>query len=99
MRITPKKITRLAKVFSYVLAAWHTERQMKAIVKKNKEEGPNSLICHSHDYCDANQAMIDAFETVYGRNLDFTKEDDMTMIDAAWTVAKANDFYITSYYN
>ena len=48
-------------------------------------------ICASHDLCDANQAMIDAL----GRfNVEYDSQDEAQgkLIDAAWSLAKAQGF-------
>jgi hypothetical protein len=41
-------------------------------------------ICHSHDYCDANMTMADAFEQVVGREIDLQSDDDRALWSAAW---------------
>ena len=52
--------------------------------------------CASHDYCDANMAMMDAFEGTTGRPLlgeDGMADGDCDLVNAAWDMAKANAFF------
>jgi hypothetical protein len=63
-------------------------------------------ICHSHDFCDANMAMDEAFTKVLGRQYVFFNDEepetekqneiDADLINAAWSMAKANKFYAES---
>lgn len=39
---------------------------MEEVVERNREEGPGSGICHTHDFCDANVPMDEAFSKVMG---------------------------------
>jgi hypothetical protein len=61
---------------------------MQMIAKRNAEE-TSRLICHSHDFCDANMVMAHAYTVVTGRAS--FMEDDEAEIDlwnAAWEIAK-----------
>lgn len=98
-------IEPVAKDFGRVLAEWLSSYQMEDVIKKNKTD-PDCIsgrCCTSHDYCDANMAMDEAFQKVMGRDFFFFDEDqpeterqhaaDMALINAAWTVAKDHNFY------
>lgn len=50
--------------------------------------------CASHDFCDANQVMLDAFAYVMQRDADTASDDDMRLMNEAWTLAKAR--YLTA---
>jgi len=50
--------------------------------------------CVTHDYCDPNQSMLDAWAELFGSAPDLNA--DGTVIDAAWNAAKAADFYAGS---
>lgn len=79
------KIEILAKAFSAKL----TERigeELRIVVARNCSE-KDSSICHSHDFCDANVAMIEVFEE---HGLTFYNID---LFNKAWNKAKANNFY------
>jgi hypothetical protein len=44
-------------------------------------------VCHSHDYCDSNVLMMEAFEQVVGREIDLQSDDDRALWSAAWRYA------------
>lgn len=95
-------IKALAKKFSKVLKKWLGKKKMAIVVSRNKEA--NDSCCASHDFCDANMAMDEAFTKVMGRTFDFNFEEtteggmqnskDTDLMNAAWSMAKSNDFYI-----
>lgn len=43
--------------------------------------------CASHDVCDANETMDDAFVAVLGRDIDAASMSDSRLVDAAWREA------------
>ena len=65
-------------------------------------------ICHSHDFCDANMSMLEAWgrvvNTVDGEHLedgddgyidmDCDKRDIAVLVNRAWAMAKARGFYV-----
>ena len=51
-------------------------------------------ICASHDFCDANQVMLDAFAYAMQREADTSSDADMALMDAAWTMARSR--YLTA---
>lgn len=62
-------------------------------------EFAGDTICASHNYCDANESMADAFREIMGR--DILPDDDSGMTDAdcdlwnrAWSIAKRE--YLTA---
>lgn len=59
----------LAREFSATLREWLRPDELAEVVKRNKAE-TNNYICHSHDFCDANMAMLEAMETVVGIDVD-----------------------------
>jgi len=79
------------------------------LIELTQEETDES-ICHSHDYCDANEAMLIAFEEIFGRELCLSWETgattegdtctmeqveaDMEQVNAAWDLAKKNLFWV-----
>ena len=48
--------------------------------------------CATHDFCDANQVMLDAFEQTFERELDFDSEDDTDLVNLAWSAIKLLGF-------
>ena len=59
---------------------------------KDAESMKDSDFCASHDYCDANQSMLDAFEKVMGREYNY--EQDTDLVNDAWTLSKISNFYV-----
>jgi hypothetical protein len=53
------KPRRLAIRFGKILRRYMTEREYRLVIYRNRTEKDN-LVCHSHDFCDANMAMFDA---------------------------------------
>jgi hypothetical protein len=69
-------IKNIAVEFSRVLRSWHTEEQMNEINRLNAELGEDSGICNSHNFFDANEAMIEGFEKIMGCSLFPYLEDE-----------------------
>lgn len=88
------RITRTAWNFAAKIVEVHTEEEFKAIVEANAAEAdPN--ICHSHDFCDANDLMMVAFCEAFGQTeeeFDLQDEGVIDAINAAWALAKAANF-------
>lgn len=83
----------LAKEFSRLLREVLTKNEFSKLVQleKNSKE---KTICHSHDFCDPNAVMLEAFENVHKREADVSmaSEDIGTMCEAWWE-AQTNLFY------
>lgn len=77
----------LATEFVSVLKSWLEPVQFLQMRFRNARQ-ENANICHSHDYCDANMAMLAAYSKLTG-----TPEDDVDIDDSveimgeAWTLA------------
>lgn len=94
----------LAAKFSELLRAQFTRKQMAAVISRNRRE-TNDKVCHSHDFCDANVVMDEAFKQVLGYSAtdtgigDGTQQSGGCMSDecldlwnAAWAIAKKSEF-------
>lgn len=53
----------------------------------NKQE-KHLNVCHSHDECDANEVMADAWGDVVGADMDPANERDARRWNAAWAAAR-----------
>ncbi len=85
--MTPTPI-QLAHEFCRVLSEWLTPEQLAEINRLNAEEtDPN--ICHSGDYCDSNQALLDAME-VFG--IDGFDQSLIPLCNDTWVIARAAGF-------
>lgn len=82
----------LAIEFSKVLNQWLTSEQLAEINRLNKTPEYQDGSCATHNYCDANQAMIDAFATLYNRQPDVQCDRDNSLIDGAWSLARYHNF-------
>lgn len=76
---------------------------MQELVQLTRIE-QDKTICHSHDYCDANMAMLEAFEKykitlLWPADVEDRPELEneyamqMKLWEDAWTLAKENLFY------
>lgn len=92
----------LAKNFSAILKEWLDLKSLpsdkSAFEKMVREhvEGNYSKkdVCVSHDYCDSNQAMIDAWEKTFPRyKLKYENSFHIELTYNAWDLAKQNNFY------
>lgn len=80
----------LAKAFSRRLIAEIGEDNWRKVIELNQaEDNPN--VCRSHDFCDANQIMLEACQEL-GIEQDVQSERFQALTDAAWSIAKDNDF-------
>lgn len=70
----------LADRFTKHLRKYVGDENMKEIARLNQKEGGN----HEHDFCDANQAMIDAWQELWPD----VEMDDNDLINEAWYIAK-----------
>lgn len=91
-----RKWEQLARKFSDKIAMTHTSEECELIIKRNREED-DPHICHSHDFCDANELMMMAYCEVYAITED---EFDMTpetisRINEAWAIAKTYNFWFS----
>ena len=98
-------VERVAREFSAVLLEWLGKDGLETTVENNRTQ-TDPLICHSHDTCDANMAMLEAFETIMEREpyMDSDEEEglatrahidaDWALMSSAWDMAKAAEFYI-----
>jgi len=90
------KSRTIATEFCKVLREWLTPEQMREVVKRNETYGAD--VCATHDFCDANMAMLEAFTTAGERTIldceDGTPEfEDATALwNRVWDMAKAAKF-------
>lgn len=86
---------KLAAAFAEVLHEWLTPAQMREVVARNEHYGN---ACASHDFCDANMAMDEAFTKAMGREVEWDEENgglteaDTALWNGAWAIAKRMNF-------
>jgi len=83
---------KMGKEFSALLVKYLGIEIVREIVEKNKEDVGDW--CSSHEYCDANMVMAEAFNKACGRELEMNSEEDCLKWNEAWDYAKANSFFI-----
>ena len=86
----PRTVWALANVFSGHVRHVLTDRELNEVRVKD-DGGP---VCHTHDYADANQLMLDAFEVLFGRPVDWDADADGDVMEAAWTAARYWGFHV-----
>tara|TARA_R110002126_G_scaffold257592_1_gene400640 strand:+ start:184 stop:495 length:312 start_codon:yes stop_codon:yes gene_type:complete len=86
MQTTKPMPILLAEKFTELLRATLTPSEFAEMADANANE-TNPGICHSHDYCDANQIMLDAFEAT-----EMVNDYSHTLWSDAWTYAREELF-------
>ena len=81
----------LAKEFCAELRATITAEELAEAVRLNHEDGEDSDVCHTHDFCDPNQCILDVFAR-HGIECDALMNEYTELMDAVWTMAKRADF-------
>ena len=84
----------IARLFCRNLRAELPAETIAQIVRLNAAESDSS-ICHSHDFCDANEPMAAAFESAMGREIELGSGSDCALWDSAWTIAKESGFSLS----
>ncbi|MEE8608977.1 MAG: hypothetical protein V3S55_15340 [Nitrospiraceae bacterium] len=85
----------LPKTFHAVMRSWLTTDELKLVDHRNV--GYDEIVCATHDFCDANMAMAEAWQTVYECSEDeatemVDTEEGARIWSAAWGSAKAHGF-------
>lgn len=85
-------IETLAATFSSVITDWLSAADIDAINTINARPGyVKSNLCASHEFCDANEAMLQAC-TALDYAPDIANDDDTALLNAAWNIAKQCEF-------
>lgn len=82
----------VAKEFCIVIGEWLKGWKLEKVILRNRAQHSPS-VCHTHDFCDANMAMVEAFE-FFGLD---TPEDQygatsFKLWNDAWDLAKRAEF-------
>lgn len=88
---TTLHVSLIAKEFHRLIREELPQKHVLAQIDGlNEDHGDDT--CATHDFCDANMPMATAFEEVMDRELDCASEDDTTLWNMAWGLAKCNGF-------
>lgn len=83
----------LSDTFSKIIRQWLTPEELQTVIERN--ESPSYKLeglCATHDFCDANQAMIDAHWVCFARDINSESDDDNERVNEAWNLSKINKF-------
>lgn len=86
-------------VWSVILAARDFARRVMAELNVHEQHrvvhNNDPAVCHSHDYMDPNQHMLDALAAVTGEEWEGAKDTRRgDMMTAAWDIARANGWFM-----
>lgn len=87
-----KKHILLANEFSKILNEWIPEKLFEVNQRNKEPRYIASGCCATHDFCDPNQAMIDAFTNLFGKEPSARNQKQNTLINNAWAAAKQAQF-------
>ena len=79
-----EKVVKLAARFKAILTEWLSEEERAEVVRLNNDPAWHGC-CATHDFCDANEAMAEAFRRE-GMGSNFPDDDDW---NTAWDLFKA----------
>lgn len=79
----------IADRFAAILKKWLTAAEFAEMKRRNEQDAAYvSGACASHDYCDANVALDEAFIAVVGRPMEFDSDADVDLWNMAWEDAR-----------
>lgn len=89
---------RVAMAFCRQLALSLTEGELTLVRERNRVE-ENAGVCHTHDFCDANMLMLDAFvECGIAENQEVCIGDELHPLwNSAWKLAAEADFRVDAF--
>lgn len=83
----------LARAFATELHAELGKDNLAEINRLNDAE-TDPRVCHTHDFTDANQVLLDAWQKLTGEECNYASTNDAmnSVINAAWDIAKTAKF-------
>lgn len=98
-----EKINRLSEEFKKVIREWLTTDEVAEVNLLNSGEYAVTGCCATHDFCDANMAMAEAYKQLgwedpmeypiaAGEREIAARECELEILDLAWTKAKGEGF-------
>ena len=98
MQHTTETMHQLARAFSLLLMREIGVDNLTEVNRLNNTKAYQHGACATHNYCDANQVMIDAFVAIFGREPAYAdepgNEQDTNITISAWDEARKNKFYV-----
>lgn len=77
----------IAVAFDRLLRCAIAPADYDRVIELNRAE-PNPHVCHSHDFCDANEVMAEAFEDWTGSEPRPDSDEDTSLWNNAWDTWK-----------
>src|SRR5271169_326214 len=77
---------QLGDKFVWILRTWLKPWEMREVAKRNRAETSED-VCHSHDFCDANMLMDEAWTRFGLDSIDGENEFECKLWGAAWNHA------------
>jgi hypothetical protein len=90
IQATPAQV---AIEFAKVLRHWLTPNEMQEVLRRNKTAAYQNGACASHDFCDANMAMAEAFKK-FRIDPAVDNSDVLKLWNAAWDIAHKSGFAV-----
>lgn len=87
-----KKAILLAKEFSKILNSWIPDKLFEVNLRNKEAYYIEHNLCATHDFCDSNQAIINAYKNLYGSDPSLRNKKQTALINKAWNIAKENKF-------
>jgi hypothetical protein len=75
--------------FVAILTDWLTDYEID-VIRSHNTTPAYAYSCASHNFCDANMAMLTAFEVITECDYDLDNQSHVDLFNAAWDYAKAN---------
>lgn len=98
----------IARRFGAIICEWLGSEKLRQAIEANANES-DPLVCHTHSYCDANMAMLEAFEGSPWSDSSVSADDVERLLNGGspsvvmerhhvvwgwcWDMARANEFY------
>lgn len=87
-----KKIIELANEFSRIVKRDLSDKLFEINLRNKEQSYILSNCCATHDFCDANELMAEAFKTVVGTEIDLQNDVHLDLWNNAWNIAKQAEF-------
>jgi hypothetical protein len=85
----------IAAQLSTILNGWLTPAELEEVRRRNIEPQQEPGICATHDFCNADEAMAQAFWRVMRRDVDAASQTDVALWGAAWWIARSVEFRVS----
>lgn len=87
--IEPPHVFELSEQFSGIIRDWLTEDELEQVNTANLNSGDS---CETHEFCDPNEAMLQAFNKAFNCELDLQDPLHVELFNRAWAVSKKRNF-------